>query len=103
MENTNLLKIILENKFSENEVAIHPNDGEALDLYTLDHNMMFYTGQSIDKFKGGEGGQGEGVLHLLNECRMGTLMVSRVISEKLNYSQEAIVIRDKEKLFLAFR
>lgn len=103
MEHTGLLNIIVEKKFSEIEFAIHPNDGEDLDLYTRDLKMELYAGHSIEKLNQGEGQLGEGELHLLNECQMGTLMVSNTLFEKLNFSEEAVVIRDKNKVYLAYK
>lgn len=103
MEHTKLLNIIVEKKFSDIEFAIHPNDGEDLNLFTRDMKMDLYAGYSIEKLNKGEGQLGESDFHLLNECRMGTLMVSDKLLEKLNYSEEAVVIRNKDKVYLAYR
>lgn len=98
-----MLNIIVEKKFSDIEFAIHPNDGEDLNLFTRDMKMDLYAGYSIEKLNKGEGQLGESDFHLLNECRMGTLMVSDKLLEKLNYSEEAVVIRNKDKVYLAYR
>lgn len=103
MEHTKLLNIIVEKKFTEMEFAIHPNDGEDLDLYTRDMKMDLYAGQSIESLNKGEGQMGESDFHLLNDCKMGTLMVSEKVLGKLNFSEEAVVIRNKEKIYLVYR
>ena len=103
MEHTDLLEIIVDNNFSEMEMAIHPNDGEDLDLYTLDHNLVFYSGNSLEKFKSGEGQLGEGTLRLLNDCQLGTLAVSSYIQSRLQYCEKALLIRDQNKLFVTYR
>lgn len=103
MEHTKLLNIIVEKKFKEIEFAIHPNDGEDLDLYTRDMKMDLYAGKSIEKLNKGEGQLGKSDFHLLNECQMGTLLVSEKLLGKLNFSEEAVVIRNKEKVYLAYR
>jgi hypothetical protein len=103
MKHTNLLRIVVENKFTDLEFAIHPNDGEDIDLYTRDNKMDVFAGQSIDKLNKGEGNLGEGELHLLNECTMGNLMVSESLHKRLNYSEEALVIRNDDKVYLTFR
>ena len=103
MEHTKLLNIIVEKKFTEIEFAIHPNDGEDLDLYTRDMKMDLYAGFSIEKLNKGEGQLGESDFHLLNECQMGTLLVSNTLLEKLNFSEEAVVIRNKNKVYLAYK
>jgi len=102
MKHTELLRIIMDRNFSPLEIAIHPNDGQALDLYTRENTLDIYTGQSIDKFKQGEGLQGEGELHLLNECTLGTLIISNSLSEKLNFCESALIIRDDKKIFLTY-
>lgn len=103
MEHTDLLRIIVEKKFTDLEFAIHPNDGEDLNLYTRDTKMEVFAGQSIEKLNKGEGKLGEGELHLLNECTLGNLMVSEALIKKLNYTEEAIIIRNKEKVYLTYR
>jgi len=103
MEHTDLLHIIVEKKFENMEFAIHPNDGEDLDLYTRDNTMNVFAGQSIDKLNKGEGGLGECEFHLLNECKVGNLMVSDALLAKLNFSEEAVIIRSKDKVYLAYR
>ncbi len=103
MKHTNPLEIIIEKNFTELEMAIHPNDGEDLDLYTREQYMIFYSGQSLEKFRTGEGQLGEGELHLLNECAMGTLKVSEYLCGRLQYCEKAMLIRDDNKLFLAYR
>ena len=97
------MEIVINNNFGEMEMAIHPNDGEDLDLYTLDHSLIFYSGQSLEKFKSGEGQLGEGKLQLLNECQMGTLSVSNDLLGRLQYCEKAILIRDNNKLFITYR
>lgn len=103
MEHTELLNIVVEKKFKDIELAIHPNDGEDLNLYTRDMTMDLYAGQSIDKLNQGEGKVGPAEFHLLNECPMGTLMVSEQLSTKLNFSEEAVIIRNKDKMYVAYR
>ncbi len=103
MQHTDLLEIIVEQGFNEMEMAIHPNDGEDLDLYTLEHSLIFYSGNSLEKFKSGEGQLGEGRLRLLNECPLGTLSVSNYLIGRLQYCEKAILIRDKNKLFVTYR
>lgn len=103
MEHTEPLKIIIKKDFSEMELAIHPNDGEDLDLYTREHKLFFYAGKSIDKFKSGEGQLGNVELHLLNECKLGTIMISNGIYNKLKPSEKAILVRDKDKILLTFK
>jgi len=103
MEHTDPLEIIVEKGFTEMEMAIHPNDGQDLDLYTREHSLIFYAGQSLDKFKSGEGQLGEGELHLLNECRHGTLMVSDYLCGKLNFCDKAMLIRDNNRIFMAYK
>lgn len=103
MEHTQLLNIVIERKFTDIEFAIHPNDGEDLNLYTRDMKMELYAGHSIEKLKSGEGLLGESSFHLLNECQMGNLMVSDKLMQKLNFSEEAIIIRNDDKVYLAFR
>ncbi len=103
MEHTKLLELIMEKKFTENEMAIHPNDGQDLDLYTREHTLMFYAGQSVEKFKKGEGQLGEGELHLLNKCKLGTIMISETLYKKLHFCEKAVIIRDSDNIFLAYR
>ena len=59
-----MLRIVVEKKFLDNEFAIHPNDGEDLDLYTRDMKMDLYAGQSIEKLNKGEGQIGESDFNL---------------------------------------
>lgn len=103
MEHTGLLSIIVEKNFNDIEFALHPNDGQDLNLYTRDMKMELYAGHSIDKLNQGEGQLGEGNVHLLNECSTGTLMVSNTLFEKLNFSEEAVVIRNDNKVYLAYK
>jgi hypothetical protein len=103
MEHTELLNIVIEKKFKDIELAIHPNDGEDLNLYTRDMQMDLYAGQSIDKLNKGEGQIGLAEFHLLNECPMGTIMVSEPLSIKLNFTEEAIIIRNDNKMYLAYK
>ncbi len=102
MKHTELLRIIMDRRFSPLEIAIHPNDGQDLDLYTRENILEVFAGKSIDTFKKGEGQLGNGELHLLNECTLGTLIISNSLSEKLNFSDSAIIIRDQNKIFLTF-
>lgn len=103
MEHTKLLNIIVEKKFTDIEFAIHPNDGEDLNLYTRDMKMELYAGYSIDKLNSGEGELGVCDFHLLNGCQTGTLLVSENLLAKLNYSEEALVICNKDKIYLVYR
>lgn len=103
MEHTDLLNIVVEKKFKDVELAIHPNDGEDLHLYTRDMEMELFAGQSIEKLKNGEGQIGKAEFHLLNECPLGTLMLSESLLMKINYSEEAIIIRNNEKMYLAYK
>ncbi|MDA3809471.1 MAG: hypothetical protein PF518_03975 [Spirochaetaceae bacterium] len=103
MEHTKLLSIVIEKKFNETEFAINPNDAQDLNLFTRDNKMDVYAGQSIDKLNKGEGRLGEGEIHLLNECKTGTLMVSEKLFEKMNYSEEAIIIRNMDKIYLTYK
>ena len=103
MEHTSLLNIVVEKKFSDIEFALHPNDGQDLNLYTRDMKMDLYAGYSIDKLNQGEGQLGEVEVHLLNECSTGTLMVSNTLFEKLKFSEEAVVIRNNNKVYLAYK
>ena len=103
MEHTDPLQIVVKNDFGEMEMAIHPNDGQDLSLYVREHNMKFYAGSSIERFKSGEGHLGEGELHLLNECELGTLMVSSYLSSRFQFCDKAMLIRDEDRLFVTFR
>ncbi|MBB6479617.1 hypothetical protein [Spirochaeta isovalerica] len=103
MEHTELMNIVVEKKFKDIELAIHPNDGEDLDLYTRDLQMDLYAGQSIEKLNQGEGQIGKADFHLLNECPMGTILVSESLSIKLNFPEEAVIIRNKDKMYLAYK
>lgn len=103
MEHTELLNIVVEKKFKDIELAIHPNDGEDLQLYTRDLQMDLFAGQSIEKLKQGEGQIGKAEFHLLNECPMGTLMISESLLNKLNFTEEAIIIRNNDKMYLAYK
>ncbi len=102
MEHTELLQLIMEKEFSDIEMAIHPNDGQDLNLFTREHRLMFYAGHSVEKFKKREGQLGEGELHLLNDCKLGTLMISESLYKKLNFCEQAVIIRDSDNLFLAY-
>lgn len=103
MEHTELLNIVVEKKFKDIELAIHPNDGEDLNLYTRDMQMDLYAGQSIEKLNQGEGQIGTAEFHLLNECPMGTIMISETLLGKLNFTEEAVIIRNNEKMYLAYK
>jgi hypothetical protein len=103
MKHTDPLEIVVQRNFEKMKMAIHPNDGEDLSLYMREHDMVLYAGQSIAKFKEGKGELGKGELHLLNECRIGTLMISGYLSSHMNHCDKAILIRDNEKLFVTFR
>lgn len=103
MEHTNLLNIVVEKKFRDIELAIHPNDGEDLDLYTRDIQMDLYAGHSIDKLNRGEGQIGLAEFHLLNDCPMGTLLISEQLQGKLNFTEEAVIIRNNDKIYLAYK
>lgn len=103
MEHTKKLNIVLEKKFKDIELAIHPNDGEDLNLFTRDMKMDLYAGQSIEKLSQGEGQIGPADFHLLNECPMGTLWISEKLQGKLNFSEEAVIIRNDDKMYLAYK
>lgn len=103
MKHTNLLNIFVEKKFTNIEFAIHPNDGEDLDIYTRDNEMEVFAGQSIEGLDKGEGNLGEGELHLLNDCTLGNLMISEALLKKMNYCEEALVIRNENKIYLIYR
>ncbi|OQY32960.1 MAG: hypothetical protein B6241_09380 [Spirochaetaceae bacterium 4572_59] len=103
MEHTNPLEIIVKNDYKKLEMAIHPNDGEELNLYTTLHSLIFYAGQSLEKFQKGEDQLGEGQLHLLNECENGTLLVSEYLLGRLQFCEKAMLIRDDKKIFIIYR
>jgi len=103
MEHTGLLNIVVETKFKDIELAIHPNDGEDLNLFTRDMQMDLYAGQSIEKLKNGEGQIGLAEFHLLNECPTGTILLSESLSIKLNFPEEAVIIRNNDKIYIAYR
>jgi hypothetical protein len=103
MVHTKVLDIIIEHRFPEMQIAIHPNDGLDLDLITREHSFFIFAGSSLDKFNEGKGLIGEGELHLLNDCPNGVLKVSEKISLKLVGSDKAMIILDKKKVLLAFK
>ncbi|MDA3955481.1 hypothetical protein [Oceanispirochaeta sp.] len=94
--------IQVEKKLSDLNIAIHPNDGSDLNLFTLKHNFIFYAGTSLDEFKSGSGQLGEGTLQLLNDCPHGTLQVSEMIAVKLAWTQKALLILDDRKIYLTY-
>ena len=94
---------MLNKNFTEWEIAVHPNDGGDLNLYTRDHSMAVFAGSSLEAFKKGDGMLGDGMLHLLNDCQNGTLMVSESLLSQLRYCSQALLIRDEERLFITFR
>ncbi len=103
MEHTEALTVCVERNFPDMQIAIHPNDGSDLNLFTREHNFIFFAGTSIDKFKSGSGQLGEGELHLLNECPLGTLQVSEMIAGKLCFCEKAMLILDGEKIYLTYK
>jgi len=103
MVHTAVLEVIIEHRFPEMQIAIHPNDGLDLDLITREHGFFIFAGSSLDKFKEGKGLIGEGELHLLNECPHGVLQVSEKISLRLAGSDKAMVILDNKKVLLAYK
>jgi hypothetical protein len=103
MVHTTVLTVIIEHRFPEMQLAIHPNDGLDLDLITREHNLIIFAGSSLDNFKEGKGIVGEGELHLLNNCPSGTMQVSEKISLQLAGSDKAMLILDNKKILLAYK
>lgn len=105
MVRTNPLQIIPVNNLPERIVAIHPNDGDDLNLYTRENPFVLLAGKSINDFTepNSEALLGDGELHLLNECRLGTLMISTELHKQLSFSDNVILVRNKDKLFLTLK
>ncbi len=97
------MTVSVENRFPEMQMAIHPNDALDLDLITREYSFFIYAGSSLDNFKEGKGLIGEGELHLLNECPLGSLQVSEKIGLKLAGSEKAMLILDGKKILLAYK
>lgn len=103
MVHTAVLDIIIEHRFPEMQIAIHPNDGLDLDLITREHSFFIFAGSSLERFKEGKGLIGEGDLHLLNDCPNGVMQVSEKISLELAGSDKAMIILDNKKILLAYK
>lgn len=105
MVRTNPLQIIPVNSLAERIVAIHPNDGDDLNLYTRENQFLLLAGESINDLteQNSDTILGDGELHLLNECRLGTLMVSSRLHKQLRFSNNVILVRDENKLFLTLK
>ncbi len=103
MEHTGALEVRVDHKIEDLRIAIHPNDGLDLDLFTREHSVLISAGTSIEQLKAGKGALGEGEIHLLNECPVGTLQVSETVASGLCFSSTAMVIRDGKKIFLVYK
>ena len=103
MEHTGALEVRVDHKIPDLRIAIHPNDGIDLDLFTREHNVLISAGTSIEQLKAGKGQLGEGELHLLNECPVGILQVSEPVAAGLCFSDTAMIIRDGNRIFLVYK
>ncbi|QEN06757.1 hypothetical protein EXM22_01645 [Oceanispirochaeta crateris] len=102
MEHTSPLTVQVEEKRVDLNIAIHPNEGSDLKLFTLEHHFTFYAGSSLDNFKSGSGQLGKGTLSLLNDCPPGVLQVSEAMASKLAWSEKVMLILEDDKIFLTY-
>lgn len=82
-------------------LAIHPNDGFDLGLYTKTHEVAWSTGISTREFI--EGNSGTAVtakLELLNECPAETVQMNYRQWEKIGSPDKVICLLDGKRFYL---
>lgn len=83
MKQTSPLQVMADYSFDEKTIVIHPNDGYDLGLMVSEIVVRIFAGVTEDQFNDNSGKHIFGKIHLKNECRMGTVELSKRTVEKL--------------------
>ena len=100
MKKTSPLQVLGDFSMGEDTLVIHPNDGFDLDIMTTSQPVYIYNGATLDQFQKDEGDKLSGKILLKNECRLGTVEMSKKSWEKIGKPKKVILFIDEHKLLV---
>ncbi|MFP4362851.1 MAG: hypothetical protein ACLFR1_03165 [Spirochaetia bacterium] len=100
MKHTGRLDIRTDVRFPINKVVIHPNDGYDLGLMNREYDVDLYFNAPLEAIKSNSGKPLNGTIHLENECKLGTLEISKKLWEQIENPKKAVLVYTPEKLII---
>lgn len=94
MKQTGALSVLADFSFDEKTINIHPNDGYDLGFMVANVVVRIFTGVTWEEYRDNTGRHIYGTVFLKNECRMGTVELSKRTVEKLGKPKELRMIYD---------
>jgi hypothetical protein len=98
MKHTKLLEVLVDYKFKEGQMVIHPNAGFDLGLMSTSYPVEVYTNVNLDHFKSESGILGE--ISLKNECKKGTIEISKHNWKKMGEPEKVMLFYENKKLLM---